>query len=632
MKTPISFVQPNFQTGPKHLNAFYLPYTSGVLWAYARQNKKISNNFNVDYFVYKRHPFENNFNRVKDSQILFFSVYVWNYKYCLQLAKEVKEHNPEALILFGGPQLPYSDSEFFDKYPYVDSICVGEGEHVVEQVLLDYLDNKPIEKIVRAERIKDMKLPSPYLDGVFDELMAEHPEVLWNPTLETDRGCPYKCTFCDWGGLTNSKVYKFELDRVFAEIEWFAKHEMDFITMTTANFGIFKERDGLIVDKMIEECQKTGFPKKMTTSWAKNGNAEVFDMIKRFKEGGVSTSFTLSLQTTNDQVLENIKRKNMAINNVREITEHARKNEIPVSTELILGLPGESYESWKKTLSDILDYDLHNGLDIYFLNMIENAPIRSDIEKYQIETFTAYDMFNDTTDFEDIQKNTAEGVEVLKSTSTMNEDQLIDSFAYTWKTIGLHSYGITDIIAIYLHKKIGIEYYEFYEKLFEEVFAEEEFNLWETELKQELKKWHDTGFYDVTVGEDIKVYSWQLPHHLGMLTHYNQSIGKIQDIVINHIEKYYNIDPNIIDDYITLNEARLKTWGNYIDRIPKHIETKTNLMEYISGREEYSKKPVKYIVYDRIGGDFPTTLERHTDSILYGRHRLWYLNVLEKLS
>ena len=41
MKTPISFVQPNFQTGPKHLNAFYLPYTSGVLWAYARQNKKI---------------------------------------------------------------------------------------------------------------------------------------------------------------------------------------------------------------------------------------------------------------------------------------------------------------------------------------------------------------------------------------------------------------------------------------------------------------------------------------------------------------------------------------------------------------------------------------------------------------
>ena len=60
--------------------------------------------------------------------------------------------------------------------------------------------------------------------------------------------------------------------------------------------------------------------------------------------------------------------------------------------------------------------------------------------------------------------------------------------------------------------------------------------------------------------------------------------------------------------------------------------TKTNLLEYTAGREEFSKETTKYVVYDRIGGDFPTSLERHTDSILYGRHRLWYLNVLEKLS
>jgi hypothetical protein len=116
-----------------------------------------------------------------------------------------------------------------------------------------------------------------------------------------------------------------------------------------------------------------------------------------------------------------------------------------------------------------------------------------------------------------------------------------------------------------------------------------------------------------------------------MLTHYNQSIEKIQNIVIDHLDKFYNIDQDIVDDYVTLNDVRIKKWGKYI-RLPKHINTKTNLMEYISGREEYQKTPSKYIVYDRIGGDFPTSLERHTDSILYGRHRLWYLNVLEKLS
>lgn len=629
---PISFIQPNFQTGPTHLNAFYLPYTVGMLWAFARQNKRIQQNYNVDYFVFRRHPFEHNFNRIKNSKICFFSVYVWNYKYCLELAKQVKQHNKDVKIVFGGPQLPYSDSEFFDKHPYIDHIVIGEGEQVVEQLLLDYLDNKTIEPVIRSQRIKDMKLPSPYLDGVFDKLMSEHPEVQWNPILETDRGCPYKCTFCDWGGLTNAKVYKFELDRVFAELEWFSKHNMDFITMTAANFGIFRERDMMVVDKMVEQYQKTGNPKKITVSWAKNGNAEIFKMIKAFNDGGISTSYTLSLQTTSPQVLENIKRTNMAINNVKEITGYARKYQIPVSTELILGLPGETFDSWKQTMCDILDYNLHNGLDIYFLNMIENAPIREDIDKYQIETFTAYDMFNDTTDFEDIQMNTAEGVEVLKSTSTMTEDQLIESFAYTWKLIGIHSYGITDVIAIFLNKMHGVAYKDFYDGLFDHIFSDPEIKSWYEDLKTELKKWHTTGFYDVVVGENLKIYSWQLPHHLGMMIHQHQAVKRITYMTVDYIKQHYEVDDVVLDDYELINDYRLKQWNQYM-RTPKRFTTNTNLFEYITGNNnQLTYLPETYLVNDRIGGDFPKDLEQHVESIMYGRHRLWYLNTLTKIS
>ena len=42
--------------------------------------------------------------------------------------------------------------------------------------------------------------------------------------LETNRGCPYGCTFCDWGSATLSRIRKFDLDRVFAELEWCAKN------------------------------------------------------------------------------------------------------------------------------------------------------------------------------------------------------------------------------------------------------------------------------------------------------------------------------------------------------------------------------------------------------------------------
>ena len=153
-------------------------------------------------------------------------------------------------------------------------------------------------------------MPSPYLDGIFDELIEQHPEIEWMPTLETDRGCPYKCTFCDWGSMTASKVIKFGLERVFAELEWFSKMKMPVLTMTNANFGIFKERDTLIADKIVKLSLDTGYPTGISVSYAKNSNADVFAIVKKFKEANIQTGFILSLQTTTDGVLENIKRTN----------------------------------------------------------------------------------------------------------------------------------------------------------------------------------------------------------------------------------------------------------------------------------------------------------------------------------
>ena len=63
-------------------------------------------------------------------------------------------------------------------------------------------------------------LPSPHLTGVFDHIVKNNSNYKFHMTLETNRGCPYQCTFCDWGSLTYNKIKKFDIDRVFAEIEW----------------------------------------------------------------------------------------------------------------------------------------------------------------------------------------------------------------------------------------------------------------------------------------------------------------------------------------------------------------------------------------------------------------------------
>ena len=68
-----------------------------------------------------------------------------------------------------------------------------------------------------------MDFPSPYQMGVFNNIIKNNPDVLWSMTVETNRGCPHRCTFCDWGTVTYGKINKFGLNRVAEDIAWAEK-------------------------------------------------------------------------------------------------------------------------------------------------------------------------------------------------------------------------------------------------------------------------------------------------------------------------------------------------------------------------------------------------------------------------
>ena len=83
-----------------------------------------------------------------------------------------------------------------------------------------------------TDRITDVdSIPSPYLTGLFDSFAAGPGRAAM---IETNRGCPYGCTFCDWGSATLSRVRKFDLQRVFDELEWAAKNRLE--TVAIADF------------------------------------------------------------------------------------------------------------------------------------------------------------------------------------------------------------------------------------------------------------------------------------------------------------------------------------------------------------------------------------------------------------
>jgi len=611
----VSLIQANFQTGPTHLNSFYLPYSVGSLWSYIEQNTIIKDNFSISNIVFRRDSIDDVIQLHSNTDIALISLYIWNKNYSFGLAKRLKEAYPNIKIIMGGPELPWRKDNFFELYPFVDSIVIGEGEKAIEHLLLQYLEGQELDKISQFERIKELNLPSPYLNGMFDNLLKEHPNIEWVPTIETDRGCPYSCTFCDWGSATASKMYKFYFDRIDAELEWIAKHKLPYLSLTSSNFGIFKERDLKIAKKIVEQNKLTGCPNGLSVSYAKNSNDTVVEIVKLFTDAQIQTGVTLSLQTTSEDVLEKIKRKNMKINSITEAVDLANKNHLPVLTELILGMPGETSNSWRNTLEEVFQNDILNS-DVYFLQLLINSPMYvKQIKEYNLKTFEAFDFFYGvhTGDFlQDKESGVAESIEVIQSTNTFDREQLIDESIFTWFVLGFHMYGISNILSKYMFEHFEYNYMEFYNSLYKALLEKDKhFPKWVDQIKQGLYRWQDQGYMDTDIG-GLSIQGWQYFHSLMPIIQNNNLVDHYVDFVAEQFSD--RIDNNVLHDYKLLSNHQIKQFDKYITT-EEVLKLKSNAFG----------TTIK--VVDRFS-HFPTQLTDHLQFLFYGRRRSWHLNKL----
>jgi len=613
--TSVSLVQVNFQTGPHHLNSYYLPYSVGALWSFVEQNKLIKDNFIVSNIIFRREPIEELIKKHENTDIVLLSLYIWNKNYCFKLAEKLKEAYPDITILMGGPELPWRDDAFFEKYPFIDSIVVGEGELALEHILLQYHNGEEIDKVNKFERMKELDLPSPYLNGMFDNLVNEHTDIEWVPTIETDRGCPYSCTFCDWGSATASKMYKFYFERIDAELDWIAKNKLPYLSLTSSNFGIFKDRDLKIAEKIVKHNKETGCPNGLSVSYAKNSNDTVVQIVKLFTDAKIQNGATLSLQTTSDHVLENIKRKNMKINSITDVTDLANKNHLPVLTELILGMPGEDSKSWRNTLEQVIQNNILN-LDVYFLQLLINSPMYvKQIADYNLQTFEAFDFFYGvhTGDFlEDRKLGIAESIEVIQSTNTFNKEQLIDESIFTWFVLGFNMYGISNILSKYLFDTSNHKYMDFYQSLYNSLLENDKyFPIWVKQIKEGIYRWQETGYMDADIG-GLSIQGWQYFHSLMPIIQNNDLVEHYINFVADHFSK--EIDIKVLNDYKNLSKNQIKQFNRYI--------TNEKILELESGA---FGKTVKIV--DRFN-QFPKNITEHLEFLFFGRRRSWHMNII----
>lgn len=440
------------------LNA-WLPYSAAMLWSYASQFPDITDTFELGELFFKRESAEAVMARLDNPAVCGFSCYLWNRKYCLYLAEAIKQRWPDCVIIFGGADV----NDKILKHKFIDTAVHGEGEESFVDILLNIKHGKPVGDFIPKQRLQDLDIPSPYLTGLFEPLIRNNPDTYWAVTLETNRGCPYACTFCDWGGVTYSKVKRFDIDRVKQEIEWLRNQPVAYLYVADANFGMFKDRD-LEIAKAIREVADNSTLDLVSVQSAKQSTEMAFEIGQAL--GPKFSGVTVTFQSMNPDTLEAIKRKNLEINNARRLMDLGAEYNIPTYTEMILGLPNETLETWKRGMTDLLDAGQHNSIDMWFTQMLENSELNQPMSRalHGIKTVHCrnYSSILSSLDFNEIDEHT----ELIKQTRTMSAQDMVESYVFGWLILQFHIAGYSQILARYLNLAKSISYYDFYNQLF----------------------------------------------------------------------------------------------------------------------------------------------------------------------
>jgi radical SAM C-methyltransferase len=345
-----------------------MPLALGYLKAYAQKDEAIKKA--VDFRIFNYRGADQPIHMVPEvliaepPDILACSVFGWNFRNFGQLATTFRQIKPEGWTIFGGTHVAMQAQRVFALYPDVDVVVNGEGEISFANLLRAFLagrsrydlgDIRGISfrssqgEIITTEaepRIKDLDtIPSPFLTGALP-LFDDNGEFLYDAvTMETNRGCPYHCAFCYWGGAVGQKMHAFSRERLREELELFGRKRIQNICLCDSNFGMLAA-DQTFLEDFISVRSQHRFPHALTTSWAKNKGKLFYDIVRTMRQAGLSADFTLAIQTLDPDALRSSRRQNMAINKFEDLCEWLHREGLGAYAEMIWGLPGETYDSF----------------------------------------------------------------------------------------------------------------------------------------------------------------------------------------------------------------------------------------------------------------------------------------------
>lgn len=564
------------------------------------------------------------------------SNYTWNdglNKFAGEHIKALPDH--DVPIVMGGPNIRIDEDgieAFLQERTYVDRYVMYAGERPMAEIVQAYINLPAKDKTseqMRALQLntsyaltdglleggayvdseKDLDyVPSPYLSGAMDEFLDNG----FLPIVESNRGCPFSCTFCVWGISALSKLKQFSMERVKAELDYIVKAGREFseFSFADANFGILK-RDVEISRYIRDLYDEYKSFQSVQIYWSKSAQPHMVDIGRNL---GELTHTYVAFQSLDPVVLEAIKRKNISTEKLVKLINDLRSYTHSTQTDLLVGLPNEDFDSHVRSLEGALRYGINliQGGEIRVLPGSEMDSIASR-EQYQIKT--KYRLCEGQYGYYR-GKLIYELEEVVRQTSTMTEDEMLSlrvlrTIFYASVTLGEHR----PLINYLVEKNCSI--IDFFKRLVEPEPNHRAFGRalnWCVEQARE--EWFDTresAAEHLSVPENAEALFGEnifLKLNYGMLgrlicntDEYDDFYDKIEDVLIKMVS---NEDPLVLQEIATLCRAR-----NVIFQLLKaeNSENSENRSIMLSAKTQAALKQCHYPPYTpKIADDGTWTL------------------------
>lgn len=314
--------------------------------------------------------------------IVAFSTYIWNVELVSRVANLIKRVNSDIEILYGGPEVSF-DSRSFLKNNVGEYVIEGEGERTYRDFILYKLGKMKLEDVrglhykIDDEVYSNEKRPLMPMDEIV--FPYEDDENLNNKIVyyEASRGCPFNCKYCL--SSTSHGVRFLDIDRVKKDLMYFINKKVRLVKFVDRTFNCNSKFAMAIWDFLIKQDTNTQFHFEISADILK---PQEIELLSKAPKGRFR--FEVGVQTTNDEVLRNINRfVNFSDIKEKVLELEALKN-IDQHLDLIAGLPGEDYESFKRSFNEVYEIKPEE-IQLGFLKLLKGSSMREDAAIYGME-------------------------------------------------------------------------------------------------------------------------------------------------------------------------------------------------------------------------------------------------------